>query len=83
MHFSLAMGLIMSYINYEQTREHMDMTAKWNTTDELVGRKVIVYTVWDEEEFATVLAVHNLIDSIRVRTDDGEILIGNQWDEIE
>lgn len=53
---------------------------KWNITDELVGRRVICSDGYDEFE-ATVIGVHPNSYTIRVRDDDGEILIGNQWDD--
>ena len=55
----------------------------WNTDDPLVGERVIIFTSYGEEEPATVLAVHDRIDSLRVRADDGDILIGNQWQPID
>ena len=55
---------------------------QWVTQDELVGRRVVIYTGHDEEEEATVIGVHPTHSTIRVRTDDGEILVGNQWDDI-
>ena len=54
----------------------------WIENDELVGRRVAIYTCHDECEEATVLAVSDRTGNIRVLTDDGEILIGNQWDDL-
>ncbi len=53
----------------------------WITTDDLVGKRVTIYTACGEEEPATVLAVSDRTTNIKVRDDDGDILIGNQWDE--
>jgi len=54
----------------------------WNTTDELVGRRVWIETAYVEGEEATVLGVHPNSYTIRVATDDGEVLVGNQWDDV-
>ena len=68
----------------EPQKETIDMTlANWITDDELVGRRVFIITSQcDDGEEATVVGVHPTNTVIRVRTDDGEILIGNQWDDI-
>ena len=56
----------------------------WTTNDELVGQRVLIYTGYGDEEPATVLAVHRQLDLIKVRADDdGETLIGNQWEHLE
>ena len=56
--------------------------ANWNTDDELVGRRVWIETAYGEGEEATVLGVHPNNYTIRVRCDDGEVLVGNQWDDV-
>lgn len=53
----------------------------WNYKDELVGQRVSVYTGYGDCEDATVIAVSDSTSNIKVRTDDAEILIGNQWDQ--
>ena len=56
----------------------------WNTTDEMVGRRVTIYTVYNDEETATVLAISTKNCNIKVRAHkDGEILIGNQWEPMD
>lgn len=52
----------------------------WITTNEMVGERVIISTAYGEDETATVLAVSDRTANIRVRADDGDILIGNQWE---
>ena len=52
----------------------------WITTDPMVGQKVYIYTCFDEEEIATVLAVSDTTANIKVKLEDGAILIGNQWE---
>ena len=47
--------------------------------DDLIGRRVLIYTADGESESATVLQVGPSL--IRVQTDAGVVLIGNQWDE--
>ena len=54
----------------------------WNTADELVGRRVWIETAYSEGEEATVLGVHPNSYTIRVATDGGEVLVGNQWDGV-
>lgn len=54
----------------------------WTTDDDMIGQQVAIYTADGESEIATVLAVSDRNANIKVRADDGEILIGNQWDEI-
>ena len=58
------------------------MNATWNTTDELVGQRVEIYFADGETEEATVIEVHTQNANIKVRADDGEILIGNQFETI-
>ena len=54
---------------------------KWITDNELVGERVVMYMLTGDEETGIVTAVHNHDDSyIRVRSDDGETLVGNTWD---
>ena len=54
----------------------------WRTDDELVGTRVAIWTERGEEEFAIVLAVSDRTSNIKVKAEyDGEILIGNQWDQ--
>lgn len=54
------------------------------TNDELVGRRVWIMTGCGDEEAATVLAVSDTTDKIKVRADDyGEVLIGNQWEPMD
>ena len=53
----------------------------WNTKDPMVGEKVYIQTCYGEEETAVVLAVSTINANLRVRSEeDGEILIGNQWE---
>jgi len=59
-----------------------EMAMSWNTKDELVGRTVAIYTGIGDTELATVLAVSDTGYSIKVRTEDDDILVGNQWDDI-
>lgn len=54
---------------------------KWNTRDELVGRKVIVHTQVDETEVAEVLGVAPN-GMLQVRTDSGKVMMGNDWEEL-
>ena len=50
-------------------------------SDSIIGRRVAIYTAHGDCEEATVIAeLHN--GTIKVRTDDGEVLIGNQWDDL-
>lgn len=53
----------------------------WSTQDALVGKHVVIITGYGEEEHAVVLAVATKSTLIRVQTDDGDILIGNTWEE--
>ena len=53
----------------------------WTTNDGLVGQKVVCFQEFEEFE-GEVLAVNTSSSLIRVRDDEGEILIGNQWEEI-
>ena len=39
-------------------------------------------TAYGEGEEATVLGVHPNSYTIRIATDDGEVLVGNQWDDV-
>ena len=55
----------------------------WITSNEMVGQRVAIYTSYDDEEEATVIAVSDRNDSIKVKADDGEILIGNQWEPLD
>ena len=52
----------------------------WNTKDSLVGQRVTIYTAYDDEETVTVLAVSDKSDMIKVRAEDGTVMIGNQWE---
>ena len=52
----------------------------WITSDPMIGERVIISTAYGEEEAATVLAVSDRNANIKVRADDGDILIGNQWE---
>lgn len=57
----------------------------WNKHDELVGKKVFIYLAYaGDEEIATVIAVAK-DDSgrIKVLAEDGEVLVGNQWEEVD
>ncbi len=59
----------------------------WITNDKLVGdmvgEKVWIYTEYGEGLLATVLAVSDRSGTIRVRCeDDGEIMVGNQWEQV-
>ena len=49
--------------------------------DELIGRRVVIYLDCSDELEATVIGVRES-GMIRVRLDGGEILTGNQWEEI-
>ena len=53
----------------------------WNTKDDLVGRRVTIYDSMGDDETATVLAVSTRTANIRVITDDGDVLVGGQWDD--
>ena len=52
----------------------------FHTNDDLVGHRVMIDTGYGETELATVIAVSDKTCNIKVRTDDGEILVGSQWD---
>jgi hypothetical protein len=52
------------------------------TNNELVGRRVEIQTAQDEWETALVIAVSDRTANIKVRAEDGDILIGGQWEEI-
>ena len=55
----------------------------WNTRHSLVGTRVLCQVAHDESEEALVLAVSRRDDGIiKVQMDDGEILVGNQWEEL-
>lgn len=48
----------------------------------LLGRRVYIQTAYGEDEIATV--VHTTERGmVKVRTEDGEFLWGNQWEEAE
>ena len=53
----------------------------WNTNDELVGERILIDCGYDEEE-ATVLAVSTTSARIKVLTDDGDVMVGDQWEEV-
>ena len=54
----------------------------WTTNDGLVGQKVVCFQEFEECE-GEVLAVNTSSALIRVRDEeDGEIFIGNQWEEL-
>ena len=54
---------------------------RWITDDELVGQRVVMYVLTGDEEVGVVIAVHHHDNSyIKVRSDDGETLAGNMWD---
>lgn len=55
---------------------------QWNTRDELVGRKVVIYTQVDESEIAEVLGVAD-DGTIQVLTESGQVMNGNQWDDLD
>ncbi len=55
----------------------------WITDDELVGFRVTIYTDYGEEESAIVLAVSDSTTNIRVMADDGTVMVGNQYDELD
>ena len=52
------------------------------TNDELVGRRIEIHTGQDEWENAIVIAVSDRTANIKVRTDDGDTMIGGEWEEI-
>lgn len=54
----------------------------WNVNDGLVGRRVEIETSYGDFEEATVIAVSDRTANIKVRADDGDILIGGQFEEI-
>ncbi len=54
----------------------------WNTNDKKVGEKVLIYTGYGKWETATVIAVAMTNANLQVRSEDGEILIGDQWDDV-
>ncbi len=58
------------------------MKSAWDTTDEYVGTRIEILTGPHEFEMATVVAVSTVNGNLKVRADDGEILIGNQFEEI-
>ncbi len=49
--------------------------------DDLVGNRVYIQTGYGEDELATIIAVSDTTDKVKVRTDDGDVLVGNQWDD--
>lgn len=51
----------------------------WNTTDSLVGEVVTIETAAGEFEPAIVVAV-STASLIKVRVEDGTILVGNQYE---
>ena len=55
----------------------------WNTADELVGQRVEIYTSQGDSEIAVVLAVSDRTSNIKVRSEDGAVLIGNQWEALD
>lgn len=52
----------------------------WNYEDEMIGERVQIWTAYGDYEDATVIAVSDSTTNIKVRTDDAEIMIGNQWE---
>jgi hypothetical protein len=54
----------------------------FHINDVLVGRRVSIDTGCGEYEFATIVAVSDKTCNIKVQTDDGEVLIGSQWDDV-
>jgi hypothetical protein len=70
----------------------------WNTNDELVGQRILIgrsgvsqrtaratsrsFNCGYDEEEVTVLAVSTTTANIKVLTDDGDIMVGNQWEEV-
>lgn len=57
----------------------------WNTENQLVGQRVLVYTDYSEAEVAIVLAVAD-DESGRIRVsaiEDGEIMVGNQYEDLD
>ena len=54
----------------------------WNTDDPIVGQRVLCDVGYEPQE-GTVLAVSRRRDgTIKVQFDDGQILVGNQWEEL-
>ncbi len=51
------------------------------TDHNLVGQTVTIYTCFGEGERATVLAVSDTSDKIKVETFDGDILTGAEWED--
>ena len=60
--------------------------SNWTTESELVGKRVVCCAFYGEEFTGIVIAVHKSRDLIKVRDEEseetGELLIGNQWEEI-
>ena len=54
----------------------------WIINDEMVGDRVAIQTEPGEWEDATVIAVSDHTANIKVKADDGDILIGNQWEPL-
>ena len=55
----------------------------WTIHSELVGKRVLVWTGYYDEEEGIVVAVSTTNDCIKVRScEDGKILVGNQYEEI-
>lgn len=54
----------------------------WKTNDDLVRRRVEIETAFGDFEEATVLAVSDRTANVKVRADDGEVLIGGRFEEI-
>lgn len=55
----------------------------WRNDTDLVGRHVLVYTEYGDEEVALVLAESMTSNTLLVQASDGEVLVGNQWEELE
>ena len=53
----------------------------WITDDAMVGQRVLTYDFYGEQTLATVLAVSDHTANIKVRADNGDILIGNTFDD--
>lgn len=56
---------------------------RFTTDDEMVGQRVWIYSSHGEGEPALVLAVSTRNANIRVLADDGEVMIGNQWEPMD
>ena len=57
-----------------------ELLPNFTTNDELVGQRVWIEDGYGDGEEATVIAVSTGSYTIKVRADDGDVLVGNQWE---